>query len=487
MTVLSRFAKYTRAIVSFSLLALFVAAGAAVAAEQPPEQVNLRPELPSQQRFSLSASIDAAIKNYPSIVAAESRARERSAEVTLVKTTYLPTLDLFVQELRGSVNNALGILFPPLNIPQVAGQASAPINFNSVWASNASSFMSWKVADFGLRHSQVLEAKTNVQRAEATTALTRFGVATKAADTYFSLIAAEEEVRAQKAGLERMRVFAKTVETMVGADLKPGVDNSRVEAELALAENKLIEAEQTRDIRRADFAQALGVAGTFIEADPGILMKVQPGAGPQQAPNFTFHPLALQQEAEIKSVQARMNVLKHEWVPEIYLEAGLFGRGSGANYKESIAKLGYLPNIPNWAVGAKIQFHVIQYYEIKAKEKMTSNEESAQRAHYAEVMQVLLGDNARAQALIEGAQKLAANAPKFLKAAQETEMRSRARYNVGLVDINSIAVAERVLIQAEVTNNLAALAVWRAYLAAAEAHGDFAPLLKLIDDASRGN
>lgn len=462
----------------------------AFSAEQVPTDIKLRPapEMRNGLKFTLEVAINTALRNYPTVAEREAHAKATAAEITLVKTTYLPRIDLFAQELRGSVNNALGILFPPLSIPQVSGQADGRISFKSYWASNASAFSSWEVADFGLRHSQVMEARTNLRRSDALTALTKFQVASRAADAFFALVAGEEEVRANRAGVERMKVFATTVHSLVDADLKPGVDASRVDAELALAEDKLIQAEQLRDIRRANLAESMGMAGTNVESDPGNLMRLPPGTQvPPPLPIFEYHPLAMHQTAEIKTIQARYQVLKHEWRPHLFFESGIYGRGSGANFKHSISKLGYLPNIPNWAVGMKIQFHVMDIFAIKAKEQIVSNHESAQRAKYAEVMQILKGSDARAKAMIEGAQKLANNAPKLLKAAQETEMRSRARYNVGLVDINSIAESEKLLIQAEVSNNLAGLAIWRSYLAASEAHGDLNPLLRMINDASRNN
>ncbi len=485
------FTKFAKRAVCFTqlfvLAIIFAAQNSCSAAEQGQEEIRLKPRIQAGPRFTLEAAINTSIKNYPTVAEHEAHARATSAEISLVKTTYLPKVDLFVQELRGSVNNALGILFPPLSIPQVAGKADGKINFESVWAANASAFGSWEIVDFGLRHSQVMEARTHLKRSDAATNLTVFQVSCKAAEAFFALVASDEEVKAQQAMVERMKVFATTVHALVDADLKPGVDTSRVDAELALAEDKLIDAEQTREIRRATLAESMGLAGEYVETIPGTLLTVPAVQEPQQKPVFDYHPLALHQEAEIKSVQAHYQVLKHEWFPHISFESAIFGRGSGANFKPSIARYGYLPNIPNWAVGLKAEFPVMNIFAIKAKERIVSNQEIAQKAKYAEIIQILKGDDARAKAMIDGAQKLAINAPKFLQAARDTESRSKARYNVGLVDINSIAAAEKMLVQAEVTNNLAGLAVWRAYLAAAEAHGDLTPLLKLVGDTGRRN
>ncbi|MBX9571239.1 MAG: TolC family protein [Candidatus Obscuribacterales bacterium] len=443
-------------------------------------EILLRPEIKAGPKFTLEASVNAALKNYPTVVETESKAKATSAEVTLVKTTYLPRIDIFLQELRGSVNNTIGVLFPPLSIPQITGVLDAPRSFKSYWHSNASAFLSWEIYDFGLRHHQVMEARTSVKRADAAIVLTKFQVACRAADAFFALVAAEEEVRAQQAALERMKVFAMTVHQQVKADLKPGVDASRVDAELAIAEDNLISAEQAREIRRATLAERMGMAGAYVETIHGPLLTVPtlPATVVKVQP-FEYHPLALHQDAEVKTLHARYQVIQHEWRPHIFFESGIFGRGSGAQVNRSVASLGYLPNVPNWAVGVKAQMHLMDYFSVRAQKDIVANREQAERAKYAEIMQILKGDDARAKAMIDGATRLAANAPKFLKAAQDTELRARTRYGVGLANINDVALAEKLLIQAQVTNELAGLAVWRSYLAAAEARGDLTPLLKL--------
>lgn len=434
--------------------------------------------------FTIASTVATALKNYPSIAAEESKQKAVSAKITLAKTEYLPKFDLFAQELRGSDNNVLGILFPPLSIPQVSGRQTGPVSFDSVWASNASAFFSWEIFDFGLRHERVNAARADANQVGAGVGVTKFQVATTAANAFFALVASKQEVMAQKANVDRMRIFSTSVHSLVDSDLRPGVDASRADAELALAQDRLILAEQEREVRRAQLAEALGLAGTYVEAEEGPLLTIPTQRVEQKLQPFEFHPVALHQAAIIKTVNARQRVLKKEWRPRIYMEAALFGRGSGAELRDYVSKIGYLPSVPNWAVGVKAQFHTLEIFAIRAKERDVASQEQQERARYAEVMQVLKGQDARAKALIEGASRLASNAPVLLKAAQETELRARTRYGVGLSTVVDVAEAERLLVQAQVKYNLAGLAVWKSYLSAAEAHGDLTPFLQLVSGAA---
>src|SRR5439155_1317099 len=79
-----------------------------------------------------------------------------------------------------------------------------------------------------------------------------------AADAFLTLLANEQTVRAAQANVERMDIFAKAVHTLVDNALRPGVDASRADAELAAARNQLIQAEQSAELSRAELARTIG-------------------------------------------------------------------------------------------------------------------------------------------------------------------------------------------------------------------------------------
>src|SRR5262249_415121 len=88
--------------------------------------------------------------------------------------------------------------------------------------------------------------------------------------------------------------------------------------------------------------------------------------------------------------------------------------------------------------------------------------------------------DAKARAMIEAARSVAENTPVQLKAAQETELRARVRYENGLASVIEVAEAQRLLAQAEAADRGAGPAVWRAPVVAARAQGDLAPFLEQV-------
>ena len=80
---------------------------------------------------------------------------------------------------------------------------------------------------------------------------TQFEISVAAADAFLTLVAAQETVRAAQAGVDRAQSLSQSVRAQVDAQLRPGADASRTEAELAAARTQLVQAQQAQDIARA--------------------------------------------------------------------------------------------------------------------------------------------------------------------------------------------------------------------------------------------
>src|SRR5437773_9328928 len=230
---------------------------------------------PSGGPLTLNDAIQLALKNYPAIK--ESRARAQAAEegVGVARTAYLPRLDMVWQENRATTNNVFGLLLPQSVVPSMSGPVLGTRSLgNSVWGSAAGVLLSWEAVDFGQRKASVDVARAQTSLAKSQTALTELDVASAAADAFLTVLAAEESVRAARANVDRLNIFATTVRTLVQNQLRPGAEQSRAEAELAVANTQLSQAVQLAEIARASLADAIGSAGTSFELAPGALATV---------------------------------------------------------------------------------------------------------------------------------------------------------------------------------------------------------------------
>ena len=229
---------------------------------------------------------------------------------------------------------------------------------------------------------------------------------------------------------------------------------------------------------RAALADALGIAGTQVEAKPGALISPPPAANPPAIP-VASNPLAVIEQARVREARAQRQIFQHQYRPRFFLQSGVNGRGSGADPSGSFATglNGLGLGRANWAVGLTVTFPIFDIFSIRDHEKIAAANERAEAARYDQTIQSVTGQIEQAQAAVEGAREIAANTPIELQAARTGELQSRTRYQSGLATIIEVAEAENLLEQAEIDDALARLAVWHNLGSLAAAQGDLQAFL----------
>ena len=429
--------------------------------------------------ITLQRAIQHAIDNYPAIRASMARISSQESGVDLARTSYLPRLDSSLQINRATRNNVAGLLLPGTTIPAISGPVSDGISSNSIWGSGAALLLSWEAFDFGQRGASVDLARILVTRAAAGAELTRLDVGVKTADAFLRLAAAQETVRAARANVERQEVFANSVAVLVKNQLRPGADDSRAQAELALARIQFIQAEQSERIARAHLAQWLGVAPADVQVSGAPLLETPP-APPPTAPDVATHPLAETQMANVESSRAIQHVLGRSYFPRVNIQTAYSLRGTGATATGAMlgGKRGLDFETPNWALGVTATFPLFDWFSLHERQQIEAFNERAEVATYDRVAQELSAQREQARAEMDGARRVAENTPIQLASARVLEQQSRARYDAGLATIIEVADSQRLLLQAEVGDAVARLGVWRALVADAAAKGDISELLK---------
>jgi outer membrane protein len=450
-----------------SVLACLVNPARAIAQTAPPESL------------TINDAIQAALTNYPAIKERRARARAAEEAVGVARAAYLPRLDMAWQENRATTNNVFGLLLPQAIIPPISGPVLGTRSYDSVWGSAAGVLLSWEAVDFGQRRASVDVRRAQTSAAEAQTALTELDVASAAADAFLTVLAADEGVRAARANVDRLQVFASTVRTLTQNQLRPGADQSRAEAELAIARNQLSQAVQAADLARASLADAIGAPGSSPQLAPGALVTLPDvTTGPIDVKS---HPAAKAGEASVEAVRALERGIDRAYYPTITLESAFAGRGSGAEVPgiQSFGN-GLWPNVPNWAIGASVRFAAFDIFTLKARKRVEAENELAESARYEQTIQSLTTQEAKARALLKAAAEIARNTPVEREAATAGESQARARYQSGLASVTEVAEAQRLLAQAEADDAVARLGVWRALLAAAQARGNLTSFLDKI-------
>jgi outer membrane protein TolC len=439
--------------------------------------------LPAQQAtsptdLSLRQAVEDSLRVYPSVRVSQEQINAAAAGIQLARTAYLPRVDMLAQVNRATRNNVFGLLLPQSVIPSISGPVLGTSNLGTAWGSAVGTLITWEPFDFGARKAGLAAATAARQQQQATLKRTEFDVAVATADAYLTLVAAQETVRAAQAGVDRAEVLARIIGALVNAQLRPGADASRAQAELAAARTQLIQARQAVEVSRANLSEFVGVEPAAIRVSASKLLQL-PAEQPIPPLDTSSNPLSVEQSAVIEKLRAQLRILERSYFPRFSLQGSASARGTGAEVNGAIlGELnGLAPATQNYALGFTVTFPLLDISSIRAREAAQSATTRAESARY---QQIVVGLRARwnaAVATLTGARSVAANTPVQVAAARAATDQAGARYQSGLGNIDEVAEAQRLLAQSEIDDALARLGVWRALLGIAAAVGDVQPFI----------
>ena len=278
--------------------------------------------------------------------------------------------------------------------------------------------------------------------------------------------------------MDRTEVIARTIDALVKAELRPGADASRVQAEVAAARTQLIQAEQAVDVARANLSRFVGMEPAELATSASGLLLLPP-EHPITPLDTAANPLAREQSGVVEQLRAQLKVLERSYFPRFFLQGSAYARGTGAETDgDRMGGLnGLAPDVQNYALGFTVTFPVFDHFSIHAREAGQEATIRAQTARYQQIATDLRAQWNAAVAAVTGARRVAANTPVQVSAARATVEQATARYQSGLGNIDEVAEAQRLLAQSEIDDSLARLSVWRGLLAVAAATGDIQPFL----------
>lgn len=433
--------------------------------------------------ITLNFVVQSALRDYPQIHISQEELNASIARIKLARTSYLPHADALLQANRATRNNVFGTLLPQSTIPSISGPVIGSNNGGSVWGSAAGVLVSWQPFDFGLRHANVDAARAAKDQADAAFANTQLEVGAAAADAFLTHVATRETVRAAGAAVDNWTTLLKTIHALAGAELRPGADESRIEAELAMAKTQLVYAKQAEAESIATLVKFLSGAPADFTLDAERLLRELPPADDQPQFNSAAHPVMEQQKAAVSQSSAQLHALRRTWMPQFNLEGAASARGTGA--ETNGGRLpdwnGLAPTTQNYAAGINITFSVLDFASIHARESAQAATLHAEQAREQLVDKNLNEQFQKATAALSAAREVATNTPIELKSAHMAFDQAKARYQAGLTAIDDLAQAQRLVVQAEVDDSIARLNVWRALLQLGVARGDLQSFLQAVN------
>src|SRR5262249_32241242 len=147
---------------------------------------------------------------------------------------------------------------------------------------------------------------------------------------FLDAAAAKQVIRSATAQLEHMEAAHLRAKTLVAEGLKPAVETADWDYEVSKARIALIKGERDRRLALVELAEKMGCAAQDIDVISDPIIR-HPLAVREFGPfDLSSHPLAILKTAEIVRWRAKEYVLDRAWRPHLWLNASVWGRGSGS-------------------------------------------------------------------------------------------------------------------------------------------------------------
>ena len=472
------FTRDARWIREIGLGCFLVASASAAAMAQSPSTAT--PAVPPD--LTIVQVVQGAQQNYPAIHISEQELNAAIANIRLARTSYLPRLDGIVEINRATRNNVFGTLFPQNILPSMSGPVIGTNNAGSVWGSATGLLVNWQPFDFGLRHAKVESAAAVRDRANATVQRSQLEVSSAAADAFLTVLAAGQAQNAAQVAVDNWETLRKSIHALTTSELRPGADESRIEAEKAAANTQLALATEAVEMGHATLSKFLSKPDDIARPlNSSHLLGEVPLDAEDDA---VFHPentpAMLEQHAVVSQSASELHATDRSWIPQFNLEAAGYGRGTGAetNGQRLGGANGLAPTVGNYAVGLNITFGFLDFASIHAREVSQAATLKAEQSRETLVGRQLQEQFAQARAALRATRSIAKNTPIQVAAARTALAQATARYKAGLTSIDDVAQAQRLLVQAEMDDSIARLNVWRAFLQLQSVRGDLQPFLQ---------
>ena len=428
--------------------------------------------------LSLADAVDFALAHDPRRGEVQAVRAVTQAKTDAARAGMLPDASLVAQLNRATGNVVPGSLFSMRGVPNVSGPPRGRAFDGGVWGSAVGVSASWDLVLLKRQMAVVDTAIAEQGRADAAAAATELEVAFDAADRFIAAVSRSEVVRAAEAGVARGKVFTQIVKALVDQALRPGVDLSRSQAELAIAEAQRIRAEQNEALARIELARSMGDARLAVALRPGPLTGPLPAGAPGGSDRA--HPALVEAAAAVTAARKRQEAVSIEYLPRVELVGALWARGSGYFPRADGSPPpgnGLLPDSPNWAAGVAFTWPILDLVGARARARAEAANVNLASARQAELVQLIDAQLLGAAAIVDAARRVAAETPVAVNAARAAETQATARYRSGLATVLEVAEAERLLTDAEIQDAEARLGVWSALLLASRAAGDLGPFL----------
>jgi outer membrane protein len=385
------------------------------------------------ERLTLRACVDLAIKNQPTIKAAQENVNAGQGRVTQARSTYLPQVSATTGY---SESRSLGGAFG-----------------DSITKSYTTSLsLSQVIYDFGRSGNTLDSARFGSLSAERDEDRVVSEVILNVKQSYYALLAARQLLVVAQKTHDQAESHLRQAQAFFRVGQKPRFDVTRAEVEVNDAKLGIINAKNNVRLRTIGLYNAMGVdPGGELEIEDVLSAPVDIPPMQQALEAVKNRPEMLKIEADIEAARATVKAGESDYLPSLSV--------SGAyNWSQGTAEMGiFKGDIQNsWNAGITLTLPLFEGGITKGKVSEARANLRALEAQRDTLKQTILLELNQAYADIEGARARIAVMESSLQNARDNLELARGRYEAGVGAYIEVTDAQVASVNAE-TNHVQAL------------------------------
>jgi outer membrane protein TolC len=404
--------------------------------------------------MTLTQALAYSSTHQPELKQALAEINARQAEARVPRSGWYPRLNMQAQWLFGTTNNTTTsfVNVPGVEVPRISG---TPVSPNTNWTPTPSAIVAatatQQIYDFGriAAQSALADALTDVARADSATV--QLNIRLQVEEAFEAVLAAKHILTATQESYRRTEAHFRLADTGVKSGMRPPIDRTRAQADLAQADVQRTRADASLVAARAALAAVIGSNELEIDA-----AELAPGERPFPGLTEALH-LAEEHSPELMAALGRLHArtaessaLTRELLPNVYFAGTLFGSAGGGQAQNDPPPVGngWLASVGNYSLSLILQWRLFDPAELARRSASRSREQVARAAIEVTRRDIVLQVQRSYLDLI-AAQKTLPGLLARVTASRANLEQAEARFRAALGDIVDLTDAEALLVNAE--------------------------------------
>jgi outer membrane protein TolC len=322
-------------------------------------------ELSGARRMSLDEARSFARTHQLRLIAARQRliAAQRDADVPGAQ--WLPRLGAMAQIVGSTANNSTTTLLgtSAVDLPRIgATRVESDPSLQPYPSTAAALGIRQELLDFGRiaaeRNSLLLAGEVERLRVASTALDVDFGVE----QSYFAVLASVSIAEASRGAFTRASQHRDLARANVASGLRPPIELTRADADVARYEAALMRAQASVHVARSVLAVAVGVDDVELDVTQGASEPAELPPLARMLGMAAASPGVLEGRARLEAQRAATKAIDAQTRPNVMATASVSGRAGGATPSAGPVPYGegWLPTVPNYDVGVVLTWPIVE-------------------------------------------------------------------------------------------------------------------------------